>query len=224
MMNKIHIVLLIALLFLFNACYKKNIQPTNTFGTYHPEFSIPIGTPDLNLEQYLQLVRLIPVPDPAAVPDSLIMNYEDQFWEKPYMLEYSIDQRFNLSMENSDSPVSSLMFRVNARNYIPAQIELQVYFVVDEVFVLDSLYSNRLVLNAAGIDNRGVVTHSFELYEKDAFIDERKLGLFNQVTSLRIYTRLIIDDIEGIDPKYYSDQSLLMQFAARVQLYINLDE
>lgn len=214
----------IVLLFLFTACYDKNIEPVNEFGFYRPEFSIPIGTPDLNLEQYLELVQLVPVPDTSNVPDSLIIYYEDQFWENPYVLEYSFDQAFSLAVENEDSPVSSIMFRVNARNHVPAHIEIQVYFIADEVFVLDSLYETRLILNAAQINDKGEAIAPYELFKKDAFIDEQKLELFNQVSTLRIYTRLIIENSAGANPKYYSNQSIWLQFAARVQLNINLDE
>lgn len=208
----------------FISCIKQNELSFENSIKYQPEFSVPLGKPEILMEEFVNtLNNLKEIPD-SLISDTSAFLYENTYYAIPEKLSNEYTQEFSLNMlEEETDRIISLMFRSNVNNRIPGVVLLQVYFADDTMQNIDSLYhSGPLEIKAADIDENGNVTN--EIYvQKDTYFDENRIQSISGTKYITIHSSLTITNLEGIIAKFYSTQDLTIQLGARVGLNIEIN-
>lgn len=209
------------LLCLLSACLKQENFDINSSIVYHPEFSIPIGKPELLMEEFVNALNNLQILPDSLVNDTSAFFYENNYYEIPKVLSNEYTEEFSVSILGEDSDrIVSLMFRANIINRIPAKIVVQIYFANEAMQYIDSMYHEGvLIVNSAQVDDEGNVIESVVLQE-DTYFDKDRISKISNTSYIVIYTSLHIINEPGIIAKYYSTQDFIFQGGSRVGINI----
>ncbi|MCK9208382.1 MAG: hypothetical protein M0P66_14820 [Salinivirgaceae bacterium] len=218
-------VLILGWWLLSNSCVKEEISSIEAgVFTWTPDLAIPFGSPEIHMEEYVsQLSEFKPIADTAGQFIDSLMYYNQQFFKNPFVLTNTVSIDFNFSSQTETLDYfTSASFRVNAINRIPASVEIQVYFKTDFSVLFPLFEGGPLILEAAPVNSEGIVTGAYNPRKNDAEFDANKIHMLSQVTSIEIYTRLIIPKTQGIFIQYISDQDVWIQLGGRFKLNVPL--
>ena len=226
-MSKYHqfrIILLLSV-FAFNCCIDKNATDIESTIEYQADFSLPVGVDTITLGQLVQTVSLVPIPDKVDKDTVKYFLYDSVYYYSPGTLTDSITAALNLTaFENDTAEITSLMFRINASNFIPAEFMVQLYFADSHNVIIDSLYDDGpFRLDPAQTDDSGNVIASWEVM-KDDHLSPQKIEKLTDMKSVILSSTMIIPDSSN-DPviPFYPDQSLWIQVGIRVGLKMTIN-
>jgi len=208
----------------FNSCIDDNFTDIDPTVVYDAEFSLPLGADTLLMEQLVQSVSLVEIPtdvDKDTVPYFL---YDSVYYYSPGTLSDSITLPLILTaFENETAEITSLMFRINMANLIPAEFLIQVYFADSNLAILDSLYEDGpFSLDPAQTDEYGNVIASWEVMI-DEYLSPGKFEVLTDMTNVILSSQMIIPDSSTDSVPFYPDQSLWMQVGIRVGLKMTIN-
>lgn len=222
-MKKI-VFILFTVSFLITACINEDDLVLSTTFQYSPEFSFPIGKPEIFMEDYIAFLNNF-----ESLPDSLVsegtsFSYNDEYYFIPSILTNIYTEEFSIqSIQDETSNIESLMFRTNITNKIPGDILVQVYFADANFDYMDSLYQEGpLFIENAEIDDQGNVIDS-TLVQDDTYISVEKINEISEASYIIIYTGLSIVNTPGVFARYYLSQDLVVQLGARLGMNIKLE-
>jgi hypothetical protein len=208
------------------SCMDDDLTDINSTLEYEAEFSLPVGVDTLLLEQLVQSVILIPVPDYVDKDTVRYFFYDSTFYYSPGTLSDSISAPLILTpFKNDTAEIVSLMFRLNAANLIPAEFRIQIYFADSNNVILDSLYNDGpFILDPALTDESGIVTGLWEVL-KDNTLPPEKIDKLMDMTHVILDTKMIIPDssLDTVPIPFYHDQSLWIQVGVRVGLKLTIN-
>jgi len=218
----IWLVLLIATL-AFPACVDDNFTDIDTSITYDANFSLPLGNSNPTLGDFLDTINLIPIPPWVDRDTVSFFLYDSIYYYSPGRITLTVSGYFSLDpFENDTVQITSLMFRNNAVNAIPAQFDQQLYFTDSTGAIIDSLYSVPLTIEPALIDSEGNVTATYEIWKFDTYLSEDMINNISNTYNVRISTEFIIPDSSQGTVPFYSSQEIWMQVGIRVGILIEL--
>ena len=209
---------------LLTACIDKDVTDIDPSLVYDAVFSLPVGDSLLQARQFIDTTALVPLPDTVDKDTVAWFLYDGVFYYSPGRLTYRSETPLSLSDFITDtSEITSLTFRINAVNRVPAQMMLQLYFTDAGRGVLDSLFAEGpLLLEAAAVDDQGAVTAPAELWEKDVVFTASQVVLLQQMAyALQEYT-LILPDASVDSIPLCSAQEVWLQMGVRVGVKIVL--
>ena len=220
---QIRIILFLSVL-AFNSCIDENATDIDPTIIYDAEFSLPLGSDTLLMEQLVQTVTLIPILgdfDKDTIPYFL---YDSVYYYSPESLSDSTSAPLILTPFESDTAtITSLMFRMNVTNLIPAEFLIQVYFADSNNIILDSLYEDGpFRLDPAQTDEYGNVIGLWEIL-KDDNLPPEKIEKISDMTNVILSSTMIIPDSSTDSIPFYPDQSLWIQVGIRVRLKMTID-
>ncbi len=220
---QIRIILFLSVL-AFNSCIDENATDIDPTIIYDAEFSLPLGSDTLLMEQLVQTVSLIQIPDTVDKDSVQYFLYDSVYYYSPGTLSDSISTPLNLAaFENDTAEITSLMFRINAANFIPAEFLVQLYFADSNKLILDSLYEDDpFRLDPAQTDEYGNVIGSWEIL-KDDYLPPEKIEKISDMTNVILSSTMIIPDSSTGSIPFYPDQSLWIQVGIRVRLKITIN-
>lgn len=210
------------------SCYDENLANVNETLCFTPEFSLPLGSIQLKMEDVVEEYggELTEIPT-QNIPDSiLVFLYDNKFYESPSTFEYSETKNFgNTTIASKIEYVTKLMFRINSVSEVPAGISWQVYFLNESSMVIDSLFkSKRLEIDAAKIDSLGNLIESTEIWKFDTELDSSDIKEFEFIDKVQIQAILYLDDLNGKEINYFPEQKIWFQLAIRAELDLPLHE
>jgi hypothetical protein len=226
-LQKMAFIAILPVLFL-TACIKDKITEITDNSYYTPEYSLPVGSHDFTMEEYIANypAELISIPDTSAINDTVeLLYYDSQFFENPGHFDLLIDEPFDFS-DYSDKIeyITSLMFRTNCINSVPGKASLQVYFLDASLNTIDSLYSNgQLTIGSAETNNDGIVTENHE-QQDDTYLSENMIAMLPFVSYVRVFARLETENFKTSNINYFALQNFWVQLGIRVQLEMPLNE
>jgi hypothetical protein len=212
----------------FYSCIKEdvtNIEPGNNGLT--PEYALPIGTIQLYVNKYLPDSSLIhEEPDSINSNINSLLYYGGDYYQNPFYTSYSVIQSFSLGSNatNLDSIISA-MFRINAVNYIPTLIKIQVNFLDLNKNPMFSLFdTDTLQIPSAAFDANGNVIGSGDLWKKDYPLPSNRISQLGDVKYIQIYTGLEFPPPinDSILIPFYSTQNIWIQIGGKVKLKLAL--
>jgi hypothetical protein len=220
--NKFWVSIALSAGLLLVSCIDKDAGDIDPSLVYDAEFSLPLGDSLLTASQFVDTVSLVRLPDAVDKDTVSWFLYDGIFYFSPGELHYRHETALSLSDFITDtSEITSLTFRINAVNHVPARMTLQLYFADANRVILDSLFSEEpLVLEAAATVAGGEVNAPYELWKKDVPFTEKMLGELRRMAYAIEEYRLIVP-VSGVDSiPFYSDQELWLQMGIRVGLKI----
>jgi len=221
---QIRIILFLSVL-TFNSCIDKNATDIDPSIIYDAEFSLPLGADTLFMEQLVQTVTLVEIP-PGVDKDTVkYFLYDSVYYYSPGTLSDSILAPLNLAaFKNDTAEITSLMFRINAVNLIPAEFLVQLYFADSNKAILDSLYDDGpFSLDPAQIDDSGNVIASWGVM-KDDYLTPEKIDKLGDMRNVILSSQMIIPDSStDTVPPFFHDQYLWIQVGIRVKLKMTID-
>lgn len=210
---------------LFTSCIKEEIGDFEDLGFYKPEFSFPLGEPSILMNSFLESIDL----STKVIPDSLINDtleyfvFDNEYYDVPDILYYDFTEAFSLSSYTEElDQISSLMFRTNAVNRIPAEIQIQVYFLAANYAIIDSLYNERLIIQPANTDTEGNLISQSELWKYDTELSQEKIQALAETSYIMVSSQLKITNTSGVINNYYSEQDIWIQLGMRIGLKVEL--
>lgn len=211
--------------FLFSSCIEDDIGNIGSEISLTPEYAIPIGSPEFEMDEFFTASALgIPLDTSDMNDTSSFMEYDNQFYQTIYSVEHTETFPVNLaSLESSQELFISIMFRTNAINKIPARIQSQAYFLNASSVIIDSLYNSPLILEAAQVDEFGELIQAYELWEYDVYLSQEKLEQFTQVSYIQVSSKLYTNNATEI-LSFYSSQALWIQLGAKIKLDLSENE
>jgi len=214
----------IVIFVLLSSCIDKDAGDIDPSFVYDAEFSLPLGDSLLQAWQFVDTTSLVPLPDTVDKDTVAWFLYDGVFYFSPGELFYRSETSLSLSDFITDtSEITSLTFRINAVNRVPARMSLQLYFADANRVILDSLFGEGpLLLEAAATGAGGEVTVPYELWKKDVpftapMIDE----LRHMEYAIEVY-RLILPDAAVDSIPLCHDQEVWLQMGVRVGLKITV--
>ncbi len=222
---KLTLLLMISTILLLSGCLKEDVSNIGGNISIQPEYAIPIGSPDLALGTYLNTLNQLNPIDTMQLDTLDGFLYDGELYQIPKRFNYLQNLSFTLSGATSTSEfITAAMFRTNAVNKIPAKIELQIYFNNAGGKVIDSLYENGpMIIEPAVLDSVGNVTATSEQWKYDtSFSDDRLQNLYN-ISSIDVSTEVIIESLDDVITKYYSDQDLWIQLGIKIKTNLKIN-
>ncbi len=193
---------------------------------YEAEFSLPVGTDTITLAQLLYNVPLIKIDEPFDKDTVSYFFYDSVYYYSPGTLKDSVSAPLILApFENDTAEITTLMFRINAANFIPAKFMVQVYFADSNKVILDSLYEDGPVfLESAYTNDIGIVIGPWETII-DNYLPSEKIDKLNDMTDVILSTKMTIPDssADTVPVPFYHDQSLWIQVGIRVGLKMTVN-
>jgi hypothetical protein len=227
--NTVHnFFLFILVIFNLQACIKND--PTNISSdiTVQPEYSLPIGTPTVWMNEFVASINLgMPLDSLQPFADSAnTFFYDNSYYTILSVLHYSMTEPFSfITFKNQLDKIKSFMLRFNAVNQIPMDINLQVDFRDENNQVLASLFrDSALTIPAATIDIQGNVISQSQLMKVDNYFTHDEIIALTDVQNISITTQLIIINPQGTIIRFYSSQDLLIQIGLRIAFDISLND
>ena len=205
----------------FNSCIDDNFTDIDTSITYDTDASLPLGNVSLLMESFMDTIILVPIPDDDT---TLFFLYDSVYYYSPGKIKLSTSGYFSLApFENDTVKITSLMFRTNAVNGIPAEIDHQLYFANADSIVIDSLYSlGPMKIEPAPTDDDGNVTQPYEIWEEDSPpFSEEMIDKISETQYIFLSAELIIPDSQHDTIPFYSSQDIWIQIGIRVGLKID---
>jgi hypothetical protein len=222
--------LLVLVIFSQQACIKND--PTNISSeiAVQPEYSLPIGTPTVWMNEMVTSVDLGEPLDTTLQPitDSVNTFLYNNSYYKPseHVFYYSITEPFSfITFKNQLDKIKSFMIRVNTINQIPAEIKLQVSFRDEYNNVIALLFSDSaLTIPAATFDNRGNTIAPSQLMKVDNTFSKDEIAALTDVQNILITTQLTIHNPKGTFIRFYPTQNLWIQIGLRIKFDISLND
>ena len=217
--------LLLSLLALFS-CVDDNYNDIDTSLIYDAEASLPLGNTNPMLSEILDTIDLIPIPEWVDKDKASFFLYDSVYYYSPGRINVSTSAYFLLDpFQNDTIEISSLMFRTNVINGIPAEIDLQLYFTDSTGTVLDSLYSTGpLRIEPAIVDSIGNVTASYEISELDNYLSDDKIDSISNSQNIEVSAVIIIPDSSQGTVAFTSSQEIYIQVGIRVEFKIIISD
>lgn len=207
----------------FSACVDDNFNDIDTSITYDADFSLPLGNSAPTLGDFLDTINLIPIPPWVDKNTVSFFLYDSIYYYSPGRITFNVSGYFSLDpFENDTVQITSLMFRNNSVNAIPAQFDQQLYFTDSTGTIIDSLYSVPLTIEPALIDSEGNVTATYEIWKFDTYLSEDMINNISNTYNVRISAEFIIPDSNLGTVPFYSSQEIWMQVGIRVGILIEL--
>ncbi len=191
---------------------------------YDATFSLPVGDTLLRADQFVDTLRLRPVPD-TVDPDTVDwFLYDGTFYFSPGLLYHHAETELSLAELITDtSEIVALMFRLNAVNSVPARMGLQLYFADASRRIFDSLYPDGpLILEPAPTDADGGVRDAYRLWEKDVYLEGDRLDRMQDLAWVFEEYFLEVPDPSRDSIPFWPDQELWLQLGMRVGIKILL--
>lgn len=205
------------------SCIDKDATDISPAIEYEAEFSLPVGVDTLTLEQLLYHTTLKKIHDTVDKDTLKYFFYDSVYYYSPGTLVDSIWAPLVLApFENDTAEITSLMFRLNVANFIPAEFMVQLYFADSNKVFLDSLYDDGPVRLEPAYTESGIVTGSWELI-KDNYLTSEKIDKLPDMKDVMIRTEMIIPDSSTDSIPFYHDQSLWLQVGIRVGIKITVN-
>jgi hypothetical protein len=206
------------------SCIDKDAGDIDPSLVYDAEFSLPLGDSLLQAWQFVDTTSLVPLPDTVDKDTIAWFLYDGVFYFSPGELYYRSETALSLSDFITDtSEITSLTFRINAVNRVPARMALQLYFADGNRVVLDSLFPDGpLLLEAAGTGAGGEVTLPYELWKKDVPFTASMIEELQRMEYAIEEYRLILPDAAVDSIPFYPDQEVWLQMGVRVGLKITV--
>ena len=210
--------------FAFNACVDDNFNDIDTSITYDANFSLPLGNSAPTIGEFLDTINLIPIPDWVDKDKASFFLYDSVYYYSPGRINVSTEGYFSLDpFQNDTIEITSLMFRTNVVNGIPAEIDLQLFFIDSTGMVIDSLYSTGpLRIQPAIVDSLGNVTATYEIWELDNYLSDDKIDDISDSQYIEVRTEIIIPDSSEGTVAFSSTQEIWIQVGIRVGILIDL--
>lgn len=218
--------LLILGIITFSACVDDNYNDIDTSLIYDAEASLPLGNTNPMLSEILDTIDLIPIPEWVDKDKASFFLYDSVYYYSPGRIDVSTSGFFSLDpFQNDTIEISSLMFRTNVINGIPATIDLQLYFTDSTGIVLDSLYSTGpLRIEPAMVDSIGNVTASYEISELDIYLSDDKIDSISNSQNIEVSAVIIIPDSSQGTVAFTSSQEIYIQVGIRVGFKIVISD
>ncbi|MDX2445081.1 MAG: hypothetical protein QNK30_14895 [Bacteroidales bacterium] len=197
----------------FSACVDDNYNDIDTSLIYDAEASLPLGNTNPMLSEILDTIDLIPIPDWVDKDKASFFLYDSVYYYSPGRIKVSTSGYFSLDpFQNDTIEITSLMFRTNAINGIPAEIDLQLYFTDSTGSVIDSLYSTGpLRIEPAVVDSVGNVTATYEIWELDNYFSDDKIDSISNSQYIEVKAEVIIPDSSQGTIAFTSSQEIWIQ-------------
>ena len=204
----------------FNSCIDDNFTDIDTSITYDTDASLPLGNVSLLMESFMDTIILVPIPDDDT---TLFFLYDSVYYYSPGKIKLSTSGYFSLApFENDTVKITSLMFRTNAVNGIPAEIDHQLYFADTSNTIIDSLYSTGpMRIEPAPTDDEGNVTGTYEIWKVENDLSPAMIDKISETQYIFLSAELIIPDSQHDTIPFYSSQDIWIQIGIRVGLKID---
>lgn len=210
----------ILVIILFSGCMKSDLSQFDTTGIeITPEFAFPIAVYEVDFNQYLpDDILLNPIADTVGYwLDSLFM-YENNFYENPFVVSYTLTENFSLSTMAQIDYIVEAMFRLHTQNQIAAGISVQLYLLDGGKQKLDSVFDTPLLIENAQTNNEGQVVEPYPDQIKDVTLRAEKLQLLEQTKYIAIYTQATIPGYGSVYINYSTSQLLRIELGAKVKV------
>ena len=211
-MNKRKIyVIIICIPFLFSSCYKEKFEPIPTSFEWTPDFALPLITKSFTIDKSLVL---------EGIPE---INLEDDVpeWAKYKNLTLTDTLDFALSdiSEEADQ-IRFIEFNLRLDNEFPSTGGIQLFFIDEYGFVVDSLFNtNSLDIISSSYNEEGAITATGKSSQKVEVTKERleRIGRATQIVPICRITNLKVPIFLF---NYYPGYGFQISLSARVGLSI----
>ena len=211
-MNKRKIyVIIICIPFLFSSFYKEKFEPIPTSFEWTPDFALPLITKSFTIEKSMVLEGFPEINLEEDVPE----------WATYTNLTLTDTIDFALSdiSEEADQ-IRFIQFNLRLENEFPSTGTIQLYFIDEFGFVVDSLFNNdTLNIVSSSYNEDGTVTAHGKSSQKVDVNNERleRIGRATQVVPICRITNL---NVPIFLFNYYPGYGFQISLSARVGLSI----
>lgn len=206
----------------FSSCIDDNFTDIDTSITYEADASLPLGNSFPLLGELLDTINLVEIPDWVNKDTVSFFLYDSIYYYSPGKIKFTTTGYFALNpFENDTVKITSLMFRTNIVNAIPAEVDQQLYFTDTSNTVIDSLYSaGPLEIQPALSDTAGNIIATWELLKNDIYLSDEMIDTIMNTQHIVLSAELIIPDSSEETIHFLSSHNIWIQIGMRVGLKI----
>ena len=198
-------------LLLFTGCYKEKFEPIPTSLEWTPDFALPLISKKFTIDKSMVLEGMPTINLEEDVPE----------WAKYINLTLTDSIDFALSdISEEASQIRFIEFNLRLENEFPSTGEIQLYFIDEYGFVVDSLFNtNSLDIVSSSYNEGGAVTATGKSSQKVEVTKERleRIGRATQVVPICRITNLKVPIFLF---NYYPGYGFQISLSARVGLSI----
>jgi len=212
-MKQILTFFILVLTVIFTSCLNDLPETISYDVEVNTAFAFPIGETSLELN------------DISGFDESLLeinpLTNEPYWVESEHIpLDYTIPFEIGDIYESAEEIVQ-LIFRLNMYNGFPSEVRVQLYFLDQNEFPVDSVFSDGpLLLNAATANNTGVIIRK-TYSKKDILFNTQRIENLQYANKIMVYA---IFSTDGIDPdlvELYDEYTIDVQIGVKANLSFN---
>ncbi|MGE0089027.1 MAG: hypothetical protein AB7S50_06060 [Bacteroidales bacterium] len=212
-MKQILTFFILVLTVIFSSCLNDLPETISSDVEINTALAFPIGETSLELN------------DISGFDESLLEI--NPLTNKPYLFDFeNIPLDYTIPFEIGDiyesaEEIVQLIFRLNMYNGFPSEVRVQLYFLDQNEFPVDSVFSDGpLHLNAATANNTGVIIRK-TYSKKDILFNTQRIENLQYANKIKVYA---IFSTDGIDPdlvELYDEYTIDVQIGVKANLRFN---
>jgi len=212
-MKQILTFFILVLTVIFSSCLNDLPETISSDVEVNTALAFPVGETSLKLD------------DISGFDESLLEI--NPFTNKPYLFDFeNIPLDYTIPFEIGDiyesaEEIVQLIFRLNMYNGFPSEVRVQLYFLDQNEFPVDSVFSDGpLLLNAATANNTGVIIRK-TYSKKDILFNTQRIENLQYANKIKVYA---IFSTDGIDPdlvELYDEYTIDIQIGVKANLRFN---
>ncbi len=207
------------LLLMAVSCIDKNILNISDSVEINSRYSVPIGTYDTDINNYLEsLDTLGPSSGDSLYYEGVLYPINESYIE----FSFSDSLNFNL-IKDPEGKVKSVEFIILLSNGYPTSAMVQVYFMSGSTALDSAFISGPRLINPAALNSDGIVTDpstSMLTVSMPADFNGKLSSIRSVMVKGRIY--LTRPDIQWV--KFLNEYKFNLHIGARIELLFNTSE